>query len=191
MLLRLAPTSLLLLLLATLLGCEVGAGTIELSALPARTDDAGRFVFSCAHEGDAMCANNVHMSCRPVGEFLEVEQLDCALRGMVCDVERKCITCSPRNLRCQPCEQGDTGCDRNVVQQCDANGDAWVDLETCDLEGGEACYEGRCMNMCARAVEDRSYVGCEFWAADLDNAAIDDVNNASAQQYAVAVANPQ
>jgi len=186
-------------LLVALVGssaCDVGGDTIELPPLPLRTNDAGIPVFSCAHSDDVACDGNVHLSCRPVGEFLEVEALDCTPKGMVCDLDRTCITCTPRSVRCQPCstiegEAADASCDRNVVQQCDANGDVWEEAETCDLKRGDACYEGRCMNMCARAVEDKSYVGCEFWAADLDNAAIDDVNNASAQQYAVAVANPQ
>ena len=44
--------------------------------------------------------------------------------------------------------------------------------------------------MRARPRRSRSYVGCEFYAADLDNVALDDMNNASAQQFAVAVTNP-
>jgi hypothetical protein len=173
------------------LSCDVGSDTIELPPLPLRTNDAGVPVFTCASEDDLVCENNVHLSCRRVGEFLEVVEFDCTPKDKVCDRERTCIVCSPGTVRCQPCEAGDDGCDRNVVQRCDDDGDAWTDVETCDLPGGDACYEGRCQNMCARAVDDRSYVGCEFWAADLDNAAIDDINNASAQQYAVAVANPQ
>jgi hypothetical protein len=45
--------------------------------------------------------------------------------------------------------------------------------------------------MCQLANDQRSYVGCVFFAGDLDNAAIDNLNDASHQQYAVAVANPQ
>ncbi|MGD8859825.1 MAG: IgGFc-binding protein [Myxococcales bacterium] len=177
--------------LCGVLACEVGGGTIDVPPLADRTDDAGRPLFTCRDETTVACQQNVHLSCRRVGEFIEVVERDCGAEDRVCNVRRECITCSPDSYRCQACEPGDDDCDRNVVQQCDGTGDNWFDVETCDQLAGDICYQGACRNQCERAREDRSYVGCEFFAADLDNAAIDDLNNASAQQYAVAVANPQ
>jgi hypothetical protein len=46
------------------------------------------------------------------------------------------------------------------------------------------------VNLCAAAEADSSYVGCEFYAVDLDNAAIGAGRDASSQQYAVVVSNP-
>ena len=37
----------------------------------------------------------------------------------------------------------------------------------------------------------KSNVGCEYWAVDLDNAKVDSIRNAAAQQFAVVVSNPQ
>jgi hypothetical protein len=56
---------------------------------------------------------------------------------------------------------------------------------------GQACRGGVCGDLCAIAAAQRSNVGCEYWAAQLDNARISQSQNATAQQYAVVVSNPQ
>jgi hypothetical protein len=186
----LPPRSLLLTAVLALYACELGPEKIVLPPLPPR-DAAAAPLFVCEDESSVACQLNSHLSCQPNGEFLQVHTVDCSAMDKICHLDRVCITCSPTSYRCQPCERDDEDCDPNVVQQCDENGDAWHDVKTCDLQAGDVCIEGGCENMCKLAERNRSYVGCEFYAADLDNAAIDDLNNASAQQFAVAVANPQ
>ncbi|HMI93845.1 MAG TPA: IgGFc-binding protein, partial [Polyangiales bacterium] len=171
--------------------CEVGGDRITLPALTARVTDSGVPVFTCLTKDTRACSGVILQSCKPAGEFLQSQEEDCGKKGGICDPQRGCIACAPGSRRCQACAVGDEECDRNVVQECNAKGTAWEDLERCDLAMGDACFDGRCQNMCAQANQDRSYVGCVFYAADLDNAAIDDQDNASAQQFAVAVANPQ
>lgn len=61
---------------------------------------------------------------------------------------------------------------------------------SCDVERLESCRAGKCVNLCSEARKNRSNVGCEYWPVDLDNAVIDDTSNAAAQQFAVAVSNP-
>ena len=174
---------------AALAACDVGAETIVVPPLDdAPTDEGAPFV--CATESSTRCVGNSHMSCVRYEEFLEVVEVDCTERGQVCHPEHVCLVCSPGSTRCEPCEPGDDACDPNQTQICNDEGTAWEDVEVCDLAGGIACYEGKCEDMCERAKADRSYVGCEFYAVDLDNAAIDNRNNAAAQQFAVAVANP-
>jgi hypothetical protein len=171
--------------------CAKSHDEIKLPPLALEKEDAGQFVFSCKSVNDVMCVNNVHMSCMSTGEFLEVQSLDCGAKNKVCDLHRGCIECAPGTLRCHPCKPGDDKCDPDRVEKCDARGDAWDVIDTCNLAKGSVCDQGECKDMCEIAKSNRSYVGCEFYAADLDNAAIDDENNASAQQFAVAVANPQ
>jgi hypothetical protein len=171
--------------------CQVGGEQISLPPLTVRVDDGGQPLFTCFDVTSRECRGSVLLSCKRVGEFLQSKEHDCADDNQICDPVRGCIACAPESLRCQPCGDTEKDCDRNVVQKCADDASAWEDQERCDLKMGDACYEGRCANMCEQANRDRSYVGCEFFAADLDNAAIDDLDNASAQQFAVAVANPQ
>jgi hypothetical protein len=180
-----------LVLLLTVIGCDLGGGVIDLPPLPAGGPDAGRPTFSCHKQSDIACQDNVLLSCKAAGEFLEIQRVDCGAKGQVCSPTRGCISCSPGIPRCKPCMQGEADCDKNVVQMCDEKGDEWVEVETCDLPGGKACFQGACRKMCELANEQRSYVGCEFFPVDLDNAAIDNLNDASHQQFAVALANPQ
>jgi hypothetical protein len=107
---------------------------------------------------------------------------DCPSQGRVCAASRlACTLCQPRTSRCG----GQT------VLACDDTGDVESEVTTCDTTQDVACREGACVNLCAVAAERRSNVGCEYWAADLDNAVVDQTLNAAAQQFAVVVSNPQ
>jgi len=61
-----------------------------------------------------------------------------------------------------------------------------------DCPDGTVCSNGTCKGPCAAALDMPSNVGCEFWAADLDNEAfnlIGATNNAASSQFAVVAAN--
>ena len=174
-----------------LAGCEFAPRLIDLPALPARAD-AGTPTFVCKTENAYGCQGNVHYRCKRSGEFIEASEVDCAAKGQVCDVERECVTCKAKDRRCRPCNASDQDCNPNVIEVCDDDGQAYTAVDECGTEDKpEVCYIRECANACDVARQLNSYAGCEFYAADLDNAALDDMNNASAQQYAVAVANPQ
>jgi IgGFc binding protein len=107
---------------------------------------------------------------------------DCSARGLVCASELEaCVTCEPRSQVCE----GQT------VRRCDDLGEAFASIDECDLSTAEACRGGRCINLCALAAEERSNVGCEYWAVDLDNAVAGPDLNAASQQFAVVISNPQ
>jgi hypothetical protein len=175
-------------LLVGLPGCEIGGKTITVPPLDA--EPIASAPFACLSESSKTCLGTRHFSCKRYEEFLEVVEVDCADKGQTCDINEVCITCNPGTPRCQPCAADDLECDPNQTQVCNDEGSGWDDGELCNLEEGIACYDGTCEKMCVRAELERSYVGCEFFAVDLDNAAIDDRNNAASQQFAVAVANP-
>jgi hypothetical protein len=174
--------------------CNTAPGHIELpplSARPAHGQDAGVAPFSCKDETTHGCEAGKHYSCKRVGEFLQTVVVDCVKQGLLCDAEQACVVCHAGDLRCKACAAGDAACDTNVVQSCDVTHQSWRDAQSCDIAKAEVCSGARCVNACELAKTNRSYVGCEYFGADLDNAAIDDQNNASAQQYAIVVANPQ
>jgi len=121
--------------------------------------------------------------CERTGEGLKWMVLeDCAEQGLVC---------APTLLACTFCIPDRTRCDELDVVHCDPQGQRETFVETCDAVTGEACRAGACQNLCERAAVEKSNVGCEYWAVDLDNARIDDTSNAAAQQFAVVVSNPQ
>jgi hypothetical protein len=91
------------------------------------------------------------------------------------------VTCFPDQVTC----------DGHTVVHCLADGESFEVVETCDHAGGQTCEAGGCVSMCAVAQSERSYMGCEFYAADLDNATISQIHDAARQQYAVAVSNLQ
>jgi hypothetical protein len=53
---------------------------------------------------------------------------------------------------------------------------------------GTTCSNGMCKTPCEAALDHPSNVGCDFWAADLDNEATS-ISNAAAQQFAIVAAN--
>ena len=100
------------------------------------------------------------------------------------------LLCAPELLACALCRPNQVTCDGFDVVRCNDQGSAFEVQETCQ-GGGVACRMGACLNLCVAAGDERSNVGCEYWAVDLDNANVGDGLNAAAQQFAVVVSNPQ
>jgi hypothetical protein len=107
---------------------------------------------------------------------------DCHARGLVCaQALAACATCSPGALDCK----------EQAVIACDPSGQSWQQTEVCDVSNGYACRIGKCVELCVQSLAQRSNIGCEYFAADLDNAVISPSLNAAAQQYAIVVSNVQ
>ncbi len=137
--------------------------------------------FVCISETAQACVGTIHHSCERDGEFLRVVRDDCASRGLICTDGLWCTLCIPRSLGCSP---------EGHAVRCNETGDAWELVDECDVANGEVCDIGTCRNLCQVALERRSYLGCEFYGVDLDNAAIGAGRDASSQQYAIVVSNP-
>jgi hypothetical protein len=101
------------------------------------------------------------------------------------------LTCAPSIPACTKCVPGQVQCQGLQVTTCNAAGAATEVTQTCDPGSGYACRDGACTQLCTQASAQLSNVGCEYWAADLDNADISPSLNAAAQQYAIVVSNVQ
>lgn len=84
------------------------------------------------------------------------------------------------------CVDGKT-CVGNDVYTCTEDGGTGDFVKGCD-QTGEFCMGGECGASCAHAEAWGSNVGCEFWAADLDNE-YSQVNDAAGQPWGVVVSN--
>ncbi|MCA9534204.1 MAG: IgGFc-binding protein [Myxococcales bacterium] len=169
MTLRLHP---LLLVLFTTALCGCGA------AAPAQPDAGPVTGFVCERVGQTGCDNGAFVTCVGSGTFLRAERDECGARGEVCVASLGCRVCVPDLPLCEGTRPG----------VCRADGSGVDLLDACDAE--QVCSDGQCVNACELAERQQSYVGCEFFAIDLDNAALGGGRDASSQQFAVVVSNP-
>lgn len=167
-----------LLAFALLVACSTNGG--QDGFLDGHTDPGADFWW--CQPGDMRCVGNVHQWCEQDQEFTVIRSRDCTAEGLVCVDDPM--------LGCAPCAPGSLGCRGQDVVRCREDASGFIVQQTCNPARGEACHDGRCVNGCDHAAYYRSNVGCVYYAVDLDNATISFAENASAQQFAVAVSNP-
>jgi hypothetical protein len=100
-----------------------------------------------------------------------------------CDPESGCVVCPPGGLYC-------AGPTDNDVYKCNKDGTGGSIVTSCAADS--VCSDGQCKTPCEAAMDNASNVGCDFWAADLDNEAFNlngVSNDAAAAQFAVVAAN--
>ena len=94
-------------------------------------------------------------------------QTGTAWKTMYCEVGFTCYQGECVNWQCNP---GDIMCKGlTALQEClpDAEGVyVWTETEVC--EGG-LCKEGECIGACDVDLKMNTYLGCGYWAVDLDN----------------------
>jgi hypothetical protein len=163
-------------------------------------DDSTRRI--CASDGSEWTTENCAAGLRcdeDTGDCMEGvcepgEFLGCAEDGQqtFCNVSGTDQTVAP----CPggaPCEDGMCGepeCEvdtrrcvsRRKIEVCNAAG-AYAPAELCPR--GTECFDGQCEELCELNKKVSSYIGCEYWSADLDN-----YDDALSQPHAIVVTNP-
>jgi hypothetical protein len=99
-----------------------------------------------------------------------------------------------RNKACTECFPGTRKClDDQTVLECRADGSGYDVYQTCEA-ASHVCTGQFCEALCERNVKFNSYIGCDYFAVDLDNAFVPGGGrgyyDAQGAQFAVAVANP-
>ena len=69
---------------------------------------------------------------------------------------------------CVECAPGEKFCKNGNVWQCGDDGTPGGEVEVCT--GINVCAGGTCVDACADAAVNKSYIGCDYFAVDLDNA---------------------
>lgn len=119
---------------------------------------------------DGCTAEGMQRYCNPSGTAI-IE--DVCPGNAVCEGDR----CSMPE-----CEAGLQRCvDTKQLEVCNAAG-AWVGGEFCPR--GTECFNGTCEALCELNKKISSYIGCEYWSADLDN-----FEDALSKAHAIVVAN--
>ena len=143
----------------------------------------------CAPGSVDGCASDTELKvCKEDGSGWEPQQCFGSDASVTrCKLPGVCSECTPGVNRCSET-------DSTMVQSCTADG-VWKDAKSCDGGSGKQCYAGGlCAEACEINVKANSYIGCSFWATDLDNAFVPGGKrgyyDAAGAQYAVVVSNP-
>ena len=85
-----------------------------------------------------------------------------------CEAPKTCYMGTCVELVCPPGEIICKG--MTAVQECQQNPESgeheWVVTQMCQ---GGLCDKGKCVSACEVNLKDNSYLGCDYWAVDLDN----------------------
>ena len=141
---------------------------------------------------DASTADGSPVPCEE-GELLCVGQEVRVCRGDASEFVETCpddLVCAP-GLGCRDCQPDRPFCRGREVRLCSSDGRSSTEQEECPPE--QVCRGAECVNACALAEVERSNVGCDYMAVDLDNEFANPLNGgpaAASEQFAVVLGNP-
>lgn len=155
--------------------------SISSAADPCQTD------YGCSGDGECVpqiCEPGTIVDCVTEGErpINRCDLSGTATYADQCQPAERCV-----GDLCQPviCEMGKKFCaDTTHIDDCAAFGTAGVSPTACHLSTASVCVPDEtlgatCITACDAAAQNKSYIGCNYWFANTDNAAnqLDDQNH--------------
>jgi len=177
-------------------GCTPGATSCDGAFLvTCNADGKGETTDKCPDD-KPVCVGGACKLCEPGATFCEPPP-----QGGVSKIVRKCNdqgdgsnvveTCAGeatcQGKKCYVCVPGSKQCAGDTALACNNEGTALAPDTDCAAKG-LTCLGGLCVNACSGDFKSNTYVGCDFWAVDLDNA-IEGTYDAQNKQFAVVVSN--
>jgi len=136
--------------------------------------------YGCSVDGTAL------LVCLDTGDGLAPEPCVSETGGTGRCLDGRCTRCAPGERDCR---------NEDEVWQCGDDGETWSLALDCDGPAtGRVCSLGTCARLCDLSIKWNTYLGCDYWGADLDNAFVvggrDGYYDAQGQQFAIVVSNP-
>ncbi len=128
---------------------------------------------------DHCLENGQYYGCNPLGTGMD--NFDCG-NDLTC-VDAKCVA--------RVCKKNSGKCvDDDTILLCNEAGTAYDVKKKCqDIAPKSTCSDNACIPICDKVSKDASYIGCDYWAVDLDNALDAGVYDAAGMPFAVVLSN--
>ncbi|MFA5625816.1 MAG: IgGFc-binding protein [Bradymonadales bacterium] len=138
--------------------------------------------------GKIVCEANKISHCLENGKYHGCNPVGTGHGDFDCYDKRTCVDgeCVPRF-----CSEGEGRCaDDDILLLCNEAGTKFSQEHSCRAENPRtSCVDDACVSLCEQNKKQVSYIGCEYWAVDLDNAIDNGVYDAAGQPYAVVLSN--
>jgi len=120
------------------------------------------------HKGDDMQETDALVDCNDEGAHRCLGSTYQTCTGGLWQAAVDCPQSCIDSLGCVQCSPGQSFCKDGNVWSCDDAGNPGAEIAACT--GQTVCIGGSCADACADAAASKSYIACEYWAVDVDNA---------------------